>query len=164
MIRHCLYAAFCTLLLSLSGQLISPAQQAPKTAQSASIPHLNVQVWVDYTASHKPFVRVVFSTDNRKQENVNCLNAYRDIHYVLRDSSGRVMPQDPEAWKKELDTVTSQGQGYDCGVLPWTVKYSRAFLETLFPSAPHGIYTLQMALAPRGRNDRATFTPVTVEL
>lgn len=138
------------------------AQSNEKT-QSVSLPYLTAEVTIGHTASHRVLADVTFSTNDRAKENVNCLNAYRDIKFVLRDASGAVIKEDPSAWTRELDTMTQQDT-YPCEHLSWTTKDSRALLDALFPSVPHGKYTLYMTLAPRGRSDSAVFQPLVIWL
>lgn len=165
MLSRSISIALLSSLIWLSSLSVGLGQPVPPIAQSVNIPHLEAKAWIDYTPySHEAIVFFVFTTDNRDKEKVNCLNAYRDVQYVLRNSQGKVMPQDAEAWKKMPDTVTSQGMGYDCHVLPWTVKNSRAFLNIIYPTVPHGTYSLQIILAPRGSAARAVFSPIAVTL
>jgi hypothetical protein len=138
--------------------------QSSDGRQSASLPYLNAQVAIEYTPSRKAIAEFTFSTNDRAKENVNCLNAYRDIKYILRSTSGAIIKADSNAWTKRPDTMTEQYSEHPCEQLPWRSKDSRAFLETLFPGAPHGQYTLYMTLAPRGRSQTAGFHPVTITL
>jgi hypothetical protein len=151
----------CGLLMLMLVMTRTPT--SGQRMQSVSLPYLTAEVSIGYTASNRALVLVTFSTSDRAKENVNCLNAYRDIKYVLRGASGATMKGDPTAWTRELDTMTEQ-YSHPCEQLGWKVKYSRALVGALFPNAAHGQYMLYMTLAPRGRSDTAAFQPVVVTL
>jgi hypothetical protein len=161
--RPSLAALFCvTMLLIGSAETLAHPSQSK---QSVSLPYLRAEVWIDYTPFDNKAVAIfTFSTTNWSKENVNCLNAYRDVKYVLRNRSGAIIKSDPNAWTKRPDTLTQQYTENPCEQLGWTTKQSRAFLETLFPRARHGKYMLYMTLAPRGRLNAAAFHPILVAL
>lgn len=161
--RFHLTLALCVALLAISCTSPALAQQVI-TRQTETLSHLTANLSIVYKPDHKAVIIVLFSTDSRSKQNVNCLNAYRDIQYKLRDSSGQVMHGDPAAWTKAYDATFQQYFEHPCDKLPWTEKDSRALLDVLYPNLPHGTYTLEMTLAPRGRSDRVPFLPVTLQL
>lgn len=154
-----------SLLIFFATSIAALPQAASHQTQTVSLPQLTAQISVDYTAvGHRAMIIATFSTSDRRQYNVNCLSAYRDIDYVLRNSAGAVMRIDSNARKNAVVIMTDQETKMPCEHMPWTQKQSRALLGVLYPEAPHGTYVLDMTLAPRGRSDRARLAPVTVQL
>jgi hypothetical protein len=154
--------AFIPLMVVIS--LAAPSYlRAQTTSQSVSIPHLSAKVRLaDLPQDNRPILIVHFATDNRSLENVNCLNAYRDFHFILKDAGGKSVPEDPSAWQNEGDSMTQQDSDGPCDKRPWSERESRAFVQVVFPTAPTGIYTLYMWLAPRGKTQQAQLAPISV--
>ena len=154
------------LLASLALPVASIGQEIA-SRQTASLAPITADVRVVYTPQdHKALVIAVFTTTDPTKYSVNCLSVYRDVKFTLRDSSGQIMQMDSDAWKSHADYSTEQYANTPCERLPqsWTKKDSRAFLQDLYPSVPHGTYSLEMLIAPHGLSHYATLAPFEVQL
>lgn len=149
-------------LLVLSAPEGRAAEQL--TTQSLTLPNLSAQISFVRTAEGQPMIIARFTTKDSDKNNVYCLSAYRDLQYVLRDSSGNVIPVNADAWKTNLDAVTEHDLQPRCEGVKAERKESRALLLALYPGLAHGAYSLQITLAPRGRTDRAAFAPIKIEV
>ena len=159
-----MFRIFCLFSVIAIITVSTVRAQPQRPAQVRTVGHLTARVSVIYTAQdNRAIVDAIFTTTNRAQYNVRCFNAYRDIHYILRNSAGKIMAVDANAWKTHFDGMT-QWDTIPCENAPWAQKESRAELSALFPTAPHGTYTLTMILAPRGGMTQAKFAPVIVQL
>lgn len=154
------------VVLSTLGVSVALAQQIV-ASQTVSVPRVTAKVLVTQANNHSAVIDVRFSTYSRTgyrtsgTYNVNCLSGYRDIRYVLRDSAGKILPMNANAWKNHGDILKSYLG--TCKQWPWTTKTSVVSLSDLYPNVPRGRYTLQMTLAPRDLAERASFTPVHIQ-
>ena len=140
-----------------------------ETLHAASTSFLTATFQLDYLpVGSQPVLLVTFSTNDPEHHSVYCVNAYRDLRYVLRDASGKVMPVNADAWKTNVDPIYGGG-GYvpgapdPCKTVKAPVHQSRVLLRALYPNVPHGTYTLQVMLAPRGgKTAESAFAPISV--
>jgi hypothetical protein len=158
--RSWLFRSFL-LLAAFCGPIAGAAHGA--YAQKASVSDVRAKISVDHAAlSGSILIVAIFSSEAPDTANVDCLSGYRDLHYVLRDSSGRVISVNPDAWKTP-DQVNSYGNA-PCETVKSRQRESRVLLSSLYPGLSPGTYTLQITLAPRGRSGRAAFRPILVDV
>ena len=154
---------FCpiVLLAALCVPLAGTAQGIP--AQSASVSDVRAKISIDHESTHGGVVIVVtFTSDTPETAHLKCLSGYLDLQYVLRDAAGKVIPIDPDAWKTP-DQTNYYNNG-PCSLSPLRRHGSRVLLSALYPGLAPGTYTLQIALAPRGRAGRAIFQPIQLDV
>jgi hypothetical protein len=145
------------------------AQQSSESQNTVSISFLTATYQLDYLpVGSQPVLLVTFSTNDPEHHSVYCVNAYRDLKYVLRNAAGKVMPVNVDAWKTNVDRI-SGGGGYvpgapnPCSTVKASVHQSRVLMRALYPDVPHGSYTLQVILAPRGgKTAEAAFAPISI--
>lgn len=106
---------------------------------------------------------------------IGCLSAYQDLQYELFDATNnRTIPINQQAVEhppfNEGQVVNHVVKGANTGSpcssnAPMGVWKARARLSVLYPNLPPGKYTLQIIFAPRGIEQRATFSafPISVE-
>jgi hypothetical protein len=160
----------CAALLVGSTSYIARAQQTA-VSKTVSVPNLTVSIAAHYTAYvNRPVLFEEFSTNDPQNHSLYCVSGYLDVHYILRDSSGKVVPINKEPWKMGSDIPYGTETGFVPGAPDAckTVKTARAerrvLLTDLYPGLRHGSYSLQITLAPRGRSDHATSAPMTVTI
>jgi hypothetical protein len=134
------------------------------------VPDMTVQISLVYNAG-VPMLMEAFSTDDPNDHSVLCVEGHLDLHYVLRNSLGAVVPINTDESKMHSDLPPAGGSE---GVVPGapdpckTLKVAKAerwlLLSDLYPGLPHGTYTLQITLAPRGSASRATAAPITLNI
>jgi hypothetical protein len=163
-------SSICALLGYISGIMAPPCVLAQEGAmREASLPYLTLRVHLSQNYAGVPKLVEYFSTADARRHSVVCVSAFFDVRYVLKDGSNQVVPIDKEPWKHGSDQI-SGGGGYATGMSDpcKTIKQdqaTRAVLLTYFyPNLAPGLYTLQITLAPRGTNDRATLAPLTVKV
>jgi hypothetical protein len=157
------------LVLTASGRLVASPTNEP-LIRGAALSTVAVKVTLTYTATHEAMLIADFSTKDPERHSVSCLSAFRDLTYILRDESGKVVPGDPEAWKKHIE-VAAGGGGYargaspdSCSKIKVAINERRVLLSYLYPNLPRGTYTLQIGLAPRGSGKLAELAPITLSL
>jgi hypothetical protein len=136
-------------------------------SQTLSLPDLSARVHLVYTSDGRPVLVVLFSTSDPDHHTVACVSAHRNLQYVLRDSSGTIVPVNPDGWKYP-DGVKSSGFGpggiKDPCANPVAEMQIRVLLSDFYPKLSHGTYTLQITVAPRGQSGRAISAPMTVKI
>lgn len=145
---------------------------AQESTRTLSVPHLSVHISLDYNAVSQPMLIESFSTDDPNYHSVYCMSGYLDLRYVLRDSSGKVVPMNTEPWKIRgagdipygTQTGHVPGAADPCKTVKVARAYRRLLLHVLYPQIPHGTYSLQVILAPRDRIDRATSVPIPLSI
>ncbi len=110
-----------------------------------------------------------FTTDSPYQHTVICISGIYDMKYVLRNSSGAVITKSPNAeggppfggggTPSGPTRVGSTATPDPCKTIGANTQQRRVLLYELYPHLPHGTYTLQITLAPRGTHDQATLSP-----
>ena len=141
--------SFSAVLFVISTSDLANAQQTA-VSQIVSVPNLAVQISLAYTAYvNKPVLFEEFSTNDPQNHSLYCVSGYLDVHYVLRDSSGKVVPIDKEPWKMGSDIPYGTETGFVPGAPDAckTVKTARAerrvLLSDLYPGLRHGSYSLR---------------------
>jgi|GEM_PF-5145824 len=157
------------LLLSLMVYRPAPGQNAP--TRTLSVPNLTVQISLVNNYAGQPMLIEDFSTDDPNGDSVLCVAGHLDLEYVLHDSSGDVVPINRDASKMHSDIPPMGGGGGNvpgapdpCKTIRIAKTERRLLLTDLYPGLPHGTYTLQITLAPRGSSDRAEAAPITLSI
>jgi hypothetical protein len=142
------------------------AQQITRTA---SVPNLTLQVTVLHDYQGAPILDELFTTNDPYKHGVYCLSGFYDARYTLRDSSGRIIPVNPEPWKFGSDIISGgggivPGAGDPCKTVKAPRDERRFPLSYLYPKLTRGTYTPEVILAPQGQSDRATLAPITLTI
>lgn len=95
-----------------------------------------------------------------------CLSAYRDFTYVLRDSGGHIVPVDkgvlahPPFESPMMSAIKGPTREVPCERRSDSGALREAELRYLYPRLPNGSYTLQMFFWPRGGSQKAALKPI----
>jgi hypothetical protein len=156
------------LVLALSGPGITLAADEP-SARDAALSTIAVKVFLIYNYANQAMIIADFSTNDPNKHSVYCASAFRDLHYTLRDASGRTVRGDPDAWRKHTELI-SGGQGSmpgapdPCKTVKAAISERRVLLSDLYPHLAKGTYSLQVVLAPRGIAASAAMAPIKITL
>lgn len=155
---------------------------AALTLLGASNPVLSLQreaVTVDqiaadvYVKQYRDYVRIRFDFVARPSSTypVACLNAYKDVHYELKNATGHLIPIDQATLTNPpYDIVLNVGSHFDIDAAHDCKTMSRnhwsvfADLAALYPKLPPGTYQLTITLAPRGLSETKGLPPVQIKL
>jgi hypothetical protein len=165
--NKCIQMAVCLVALILTASETGLSQTMLRTL---TLPNLSVQIALDHTSDGEPILFETFVTNDPDRHSVYCASGFLDVHYTLRDSSGHVVPAAQQPWKHSSDVPEGTMTGYvpgapdPCTTVKARRSERRVLLTAVYPNLPHGTYTLQLKLAPRGRPDSATAEPITISL
>lgn len=157
----------CCLALALVPPRAGLSQSMLKTL---SVQNLSVQVSLDHNVAGQPVLVETFLTNDPDHHSVYCASGFLDLHYTLRDASGHIVPADKEPWKHSGDgfpstLVANKPNAPDpCKTLKVAKVQRRVLLSAFYPDVPHGTYTLEIELTPRGAFGTDTTGPITVTL
>jgi hypothetical protein len=163
-----------TLALSLFALLLTPSNAMAQFSApvSASAPPYSVRVTV--LRATDPIYDVLYeaiSTSDPQNHSVYCLDGLLDLEYVLRDSSGKIVPL-ADTWRDHVDFMMNSPpynpkgpNGPDpCKGIRIAETHAKVWFSWLYPSLKRGTYTLQVILAPRGTTDHAITPPFTISI
>jgi hypothetical protein len=139
--------------------------------RTATISHLKVSVVLSLTSSDRWMLVENFTTDDPKGHSVYCIFGARDMRYILRDSSGKVIPATGRASPdaafvayQSISGVSNYSEKFCTTMYGVEFQQRRILLDTLYPGLPHGSYTLQLILAPKDSTEQATLAPLTFRI
>jgi hypothetical protein len=102
---------------------------------------------------------------------VACLSPYRDLHFVLRDSQGRLVKintqtlhQPPAEGYGTFNHVRSANAGkpYNCSNDKTKKQTTWVRLSQLYPNLSPGTYSLTITFAPQAITQQRSFAPFTI--
>jgi hypothetical protein len=102
---------------------------------------------------------------------VGCLSVYHDFTYDLFDANNRIVPISQDSMQhlppeqSVVNHVVKGQKGHACSDnAPTGVWNARAWFSALYAHLPPGNYTLKIAFAPRGTDQRASFEPAQISI
>jgi hypothetical protein len=137
--------------------------------RTASVPHLKVTASIERTGTGELMIAELFETDSPLAHTVICVSGLRDVKYILRNASGRIVPM--ANTENVYDGPPTGSGGVPIGPREptptpdpcktiWDNVAQRKFIfSQLYPNLAHGTYTLRLILAPRGTVDQAALSP-----
>lgn len=161
--------ALCAFL-SITAPLCCGAYSRVLLDQSVTVDDISANVQVFPSCCNDYAINVQFTSTSH---GVNCLSAYLDLHYELRDSANHIVPIDSETLRHppyELRAVShvtkadAHKPATPCTPAPYTVWNGGAYLAKLYPHLTPGKYTLYLSFAPRGMQQHADFKPVSIAI
>lgn len=163
---------FLKILVAFLGATTCVAIAAPTGLfkQTVSVSGTSANVDIAPTAQGTGYiVTAVFRTSGGAVR-AACLSAYRDLIYVLHDSTGHIVPINQNAVNNPpgseshdyFSVSTRRSPGVSCEKSADRQAVRLARLDALYPHVGPGTYILQIYLAPRGLTQRAAFTPIEV--
>lgn len=153
--------------------VLLPTSTVAQVQSVASLPYLTLKVTLTRTVSGIPRLVEEFFTSDEQHHNVFCISGFKDVQYVLRDQTGAIVPAIKEPWKRGTDMQYSGGMSWNpkgpngsdpCKAIKDDKAYRIVLLSDLYSKLNPGTYSLQLTLAPRGTNDRASLPPMTVKI
>lgn len=133
-----------------------------------SLPFITLQISLSHNYLRDIIIIETFSTNDPVHHNVLCRSGFLDVRYTLRNSAGDIVPVNKEPWTRGSDQVLGSAAnmpGADpCATAHTPVSERRVLLSNLYPDLPHGTYSLQITLAPRGRADSVSAQPITITI
>jgi hypothetical protein len=154
------------LLGFISAVAVMPRALAQEGAtRVASVSYFTLRVHLNKNYAGIPKLVEYFSTTDPANHSVACVSAFLDVKYALHDASGKLVPIDQEPWKHGLDQTIGSfgyvaGEPDPCKTIKQDMAIRTVLITYFYPSLAHGSYTLQVTLAPRGTDSRATLAPI----
>jgi hypothetical protein len=110
---------------------------------------------------------VTFTSTNPQKHSVICLSAHRDLVYVLKDSSGAIIPV--AAKFRDLPdphTGSNFGPGAfkDYCAIPVSKRQTRIYLSDLYPKLPSGDYKLWVTFVSRDHQASTVPIPMSIKV